>query len=269
MKNIPTILGLFGPAGSGKDLIADWLCEKQGFVKIAFADPMKRFAMEAFGFTYNELWGPSEERNKLFKVDDTWWLNTINSFRLAASEILEYVLHTDNRVQGYLQLYDWLYKLRESNKEEISARIILQTLGTEWGRSVDELMWVNYAYATIHNLINNDLHYTQTGGLKLPSLNNPYKEVNGIVIPDHRFLNEIERTQAKEGYVIRLNRLSLVKKEEVIGVAGHVSEQGQKTIPDSAFDYTLNLEEGIDKIHKAVEGMYEHKLWIDTRKSLL
>lgn len=264
----PTILGLFGSAGSGKDLVADWLCEKHSFVKIAFADPMKRFAKTAFGLTYLQLWGPSEARNQLFKVDDYWWLNAINNFGRAASEITQYVLYEGNRVQGYLQLYDWLYKLRENHKEEISARIILQTLGTEWGRSVDELMWINYTYATIHNLIDNHLNYTQTGGLEL-SYKGENDDPNGIVIPDHRFLNEIERTQAKEGYVIKLRRLSLEKKEETIGVAGHVSEAGQKTIPDSAFDCILNLEEGVGKVYNALEEMYEHQLWIDTRKLLL
>jgi len=58
------IIGITGRAGSGKDTVADILVQKHGFVKIAFADPMKRFCKEVFAFTDEQLWGPSSTRNK-------------------------------------------------------------------------------------------------------------------------------------------------------------------------------------------------------------
>lgn len=58
-----TLIGLGGLAGAGKDTAAEALTERCGFVKIAFADPMKRFAMEMWNFTEEQLWGPSERRN--------------------------------------------------------------------------------------------------------------------------------------------------------------------------------------------------------------
>src|SRR5687768_3384285 len=36
------IIGITGRAGSGKDTVADYLVERHGFVKIAFADPIKQ-----------------------------------------------------------------------------------------------------------------------------------------------------------------------------------------------------------------------------------
>ena len=54
------LLGICGKAGSGKDTAAAYLIEKHGFVKLAFADPLKRFAKGVFGFTSEQLWGPSE-----------------------------------------------------------------------------------------------------------------------------------------------------------------------------------------------------------------
>lgn len=48
-------------AGAGKDEASKVLVE-HGFVSVAFADIMKRFAREVFGFTDSQLWGPSEER---------------------------------------------------------------------------------------------------------------------------------------------------------------------------------------------------------------
>lgn len=49
-------------AGSGKDTVADILCE-YGFIKLALADPIKRICMDVFGFNYNQMFGPSEFRN--------------------------------------------------------------------------------------------------------------------------------------------------------------------------------------------------------------
>lgn len=46
--NSPIIIGLSGPAGSGKDTIADLLVAHAGFKKIAFADPLRSEVAAAF-----------------------------------------------------------------------------------------------------------------------------------------------------------------------------------------------------------------------------
>lgn len=40
----PPLIGLVGPAGSGKDTIAEHLVEHHGFVRVAFADRLREFA---------------------------------------------------------------------------------------------------------------------------------------------------------------------------------------------------------------------------------
>ncbi len=60
---LPPIIGLTGRAGAGKDTVADCLVQHHGYAKHAFADPFKRFCQEVFGFTREQLWGPSELRN--------------------------------------------------------------------------------------------------------------------------------------------------------------------------------------------------------------
>lgn len=57
------IIALSGKAGSGKDTVANELVKTKGFVKIAFADPIKRMAMEMFGFSKEQLWGDSDKRD--------------------------------------------------------------------------------------------------------------------------------------------------------------------------------------------------------------
>lgn len=57
------IVGITGLAGSGKDTVADILVQECGFVKLAFADPLKMVCQSLFGWDRDRLWGPSERRN--------------------------------------------------------------------------------------------------------------------------------------------------------------------------------------------------------------
>ncbi len=59
------IIGLSGLAGVGKDTVADFLVRHHAFEKVALADPMKHFCKEVFGFTVEQLWGPSAARNAI------------------------------------------------------------------------------------------------------------------------------------------------------------------------------------------------------------
>jgi hypothetical protein len=59
------ILGIMGQAGSGKDVFADHLVEKYGYVRIALADPIKRMAMELYDMTEEQLWGVRKEQPDL------------------------------------------------------------------------------------------------------------------------------------------------------------------------------------------------------------
>ncbi len=257
------VLGLLGPAGSGKDLVADWFCEKKNFVKVPFADPIKRFASRCFGIDWDRLWGPSEKRNEVFEVDESWWRDAAEKMKNAATEITQEVLEVGVRVEGFLRMYDWLKNLRTEYPDKISARFVLQTLGTEWGRSVDELMWAKYAHKVARRIRDEKLCYTQATGLATETeMANNYK---GVIIPDHRFNNEIKVTQNYGGYVIRLRRLALEQKDETVGISGHRSEAEQKTIPDSVFDHVCNFGEGVDKVYEQLEGVFEQKLWINTR----
>ncbi len=233
------LIGLEGGAGSGKDLVADWFASRHGYTKIAFADPLKRFAHKAFGFTADALWGSSGNRNQMYDVDEAWWFNASGLIPQATDELMNGgVVKPGYRATGYLKLLEWFTNTRKNWPHTISPRLILQTLGTEWGRAVDPGMWVDYAYDCISDLARNEISYTQVGG----TVRAPHPPPsNGVCIPDHRFLNEIELTQAKGGMVIRLRRPAL--EEKTVGVEGHRSETERKTIPDSAFDLVLEIGE--------------------------
>jgi hypothetical protein len=49
------IVALAGRAGTGKTTISHYLGQKYGFVRLAFADPLKRLAQRYFGFSPGEI----------------------------------------------------------------------------------------------------------------------------------------------------------------------------------------------------------------------
>lgn len=102
---MPVVVGVAGYAGSGKDTIGDALVEAFGFVKLAFADPLRRdiailnpiigegrhgpirvaSAIEFLGYTKTKETYP--EYRRLLQVygtdvhrslDDTYWVSRLN-----------------------------------------------------------------------------------------------------------------------------------------------------------------------------------------------
>lgn len=49
-------------AGAGKDVVAKHLVDIYSFISLAWADPLKRFCQEVYGFPDEALWGESDAR---------------------------------------------------------------------------------------------------------------------------------------------------------------------------------------------------------------
>lgn len=119
LAGAPLIIGLAGPARSGKDSAADWLVRTHGFTRLALADPLRDMLELGLGL---------EPR----------WLQ-------------------DDKDQPI----PWL---------GVSARRLLQTLGTEWGRKlIHQDLWVLALHRRIQALAD---------------------ETDRLVISDVRFPNE-------------------------------------------------------------------------------
>jgi len=57
------LIGVSGLAGSGKDAVASILVSERQFCRVALADPLKRACADWFGWSHEQLWGPSHLRN--------------------------------------------------------------------------------------------------------------------------------------------------------------------------------------------------------------
>lgn len=124
----PTVvLGVNGFAGAGKDTFADILVEKYGFVKMAFADPMREIAMAIDPIVHlGVVWadsGGDEFLGERTELADGFGLRTVRY-----SDALEEV--------GY----------NEAKFKYPEIRNFLQRLGTEAGRNIlGEDFWADLA----------------------------------------------------------------------------------------------------------------------------
>jgi hypothetical protein len=66
-----------------------------------------------------------------------------------------------------------------------------------------------------------------------------------VVVPDCRFYNEIDAIRQVGGAVIRLRRKTAADALKV-GVHNHASEKEQQSIPDGAFDLTIDCADGVE-----------------------
>jgi hypothetical protein len=76
------IVGINGKAGAGKDTLAGVFIE-HGYVGIALADEMKRFCAKVFGFSRDQLWGPSGLRDA---IDSRWGISPRRALQTLGTE---------------------------------------------------------------------------------------------------------------------------------------------------------------------------------------
>lgn len=240
--NLPLIL-ICGQAGSGKDTIASFLVKNHGAVAIAQADPMKRLGSKVFGFTEDALWGPSESRNAMNPVfsDEAF----VDQVRIALkNKSFEYVrevlpgLSETEYAQAAEALENWGNALLDAALVEggLSARKMLQTLGTEWGRTVSRDVWTNYAKKVAMQILGGGFRYNRATGLIADESFN----ASLVVITDGRFRNELVAVLAAGGETWKVEAPGVDgSAAEAGGVKGHKSETEQRSIPDHFFNATI------------------------------
>jgi hypothetical protein len=228
-----------GKAGSGKDTAAGILNEIVGGTQISLAAPLKEFAENVLGFDHQALWGPSELRNAVAK-------------NLDGPKVLENCLYNNPH-----EAEEWLKKIGlpnaggdletwvanecdrgHPNPRPITARRLLQSLGTEFGRTQNPDVWINYAIKQAH------------AHLATP-------ECHLVTISDGRFRNEVLAVKKVGGMVVKIIDNDEVK---LSGESGqHPSETELETIPHWWFNQTvINYKHlGLDWLRNRISSMWE------------
>jgi hypothetical protein len=195
------IITLFGVKGSGKDSAAQGLVE-DGWVAVALADPLKRFCRDLFQFDNTTLFGASQLRGVPWPEANaprawTWWEDA----RFRACCLGDSI---EKLFRGHVLGPDaGRALLRQIDKCEgmkgFSARDALQQIGTDWGRTLWEDIWITEVKRVIDAMANGDMVYRHaTGAEAMPGAPVP----KGFVITDGRFLNELDETRAWGGAAV-------------------------------------------------------------------
>ena len=66
-QKLPIIVGITGKKFNGKDTLGNHLVSKYGYIRIAFADPLKEVLKTVFNFNDAQLYGESKET-----IDEYW-----------------------------------------------------------------------------------------------------------------------------------------------------------------------------------------------------
>jgi hypothetical protein len=246
--NFPIAI-ICGGAGDGKDTVAAYITKHCNAVSIAQADPMKRFAATVFGCSEHQLWGPSDARNapdERFASEDAW---TAASLRVLAASAWLRDIGVPNVDAGLTSLWVWFIQLAEAHgfasvgnrmvrvgrsMQILTPRYALQTLGTEWGRTVSPLIWNDCALRTARALLTGGPRYTRTVGL---TDDVSYHPPDFVIITDGRFRNEVLRIIELGGVTIQVSSPTAAALDA--GVKGHRSEAELKSIPSSWFRFRI------------------------------
>lgn len=222
------IIALAGNIGVGKDAIADLLCAQHGFARTAFAKALKKLAADVFLFDDATLYGPSANRNKphapaLYK--DYW--DRVES-RLDSDllwDTLEELFGSAKAPEASASLWR-LYNELSSDVTGFTARKALQRLGTDWGRALDDRVWLN--------AVSRELRATPK-----------------TVITDCRFPNEAEFILTEGGRVVWVDASGRVAKTEA---SAHASEP---TIADFSglLSHILDNNGDLETLPARVESM--------------
>lgn len=257
-----------GSANSGKDTVADRLVEKHGFVKVALADPMKRFCMEVYDFSEEQLWGPSEKRNAPDErypigyrlvcgcLADAWNKHNDVSTKWWAPQILEYCEeHVD--VPGWHRGH--LFPEPPPKLEYLTPRHALQTLGTEWGRSCYINTWVDYALRVVKQLLEEGYRYHRVHGAYFdPDTAPSLPDYKGVVISDVRYSNENNAVVSTDraGARVRVRRKVAALMPGDLG--DHTSETSLIHMHDDGWDWVIENDGDKHRLHMKVDQMMAH-----------
>lgn len=189
------LLAFAGRKGSGKGAAADVLV-REGWVPVAFADPIKRLVREVFGYPDAVLFGPSAARDEVQPCYRDLWPG-VQSALTAGRCRAWFPRRSATEVRAHLA--DVLRALPASSI--LTPRVVLQQVGTTWGQGLDPRVWTR-ELAYVVTQLERGATYTPSRGF------GPVADVRppGVVVTDARFEHEFHCVKRLGGRVYWVER---------------------------------------------------------------
>lgn len=209
-----TIIGVSGFAGSGKDTFGAHLAKKYNFEPYALAKPLKEICRLVFDFSEEQLYGSSSKRNEpdpryLFSgVCPTCHQKCAGPANGPGTEVPMWKCF---KCEALYHLY-------------VTPRLALQTLGTEWGRTLYDPIWAETATRTMQRSVGKDPRF---------------------VVTDVRFRNEVDILREAGAKLVRLKRGSQA--------FAHPSEAEMAAMPDELFDFVIDNQTTLDFLYSEAD----------------
>lgn len=212
------LLGITGKKRSGKDTISDYLVEKYGYIKYAFADPLKMGVKEMFGFNDQQMWGSDKD-----VIDERWGVSPRDIVTIMGTELLQFDIHKHTDKLNHIGRKIWVHRFKmwyDENKLKYDKDISI------WFDGIKELL--NY-----------DIDYSEA--IKL----SPRPQFK-VIVSDIRFKHEAEIIKELGGVIIKIERPSLNDDNQ------HLSETEMDKID---YDFQINNDSSVSDLYDGIDGI--------------
>jgi hypothetical protein len=208
---------LAGPAGAGKDTVADHLVKAYGFVRVGFADALYAEVQAAYNLPDQSLL-----RDRATKEVPTERLALVNC-------------QSDEFIGVAIQHLP--HESRHLHDMPLSPRRVLQLWGTEYRRAQNDHYWLDRAEDFVRKVRAEHLY--------------PEHAPQYFVAPDTRFENERDWIHTGCGLPHDWQgNVWHIRREGLAAVAGHVSETPLTVLPP---ERELWNNDSIARLHRGVD----------------
>lgn len=179
-QTLPRIIAICGLKRSGKDTIADYLCQHYGYTKIRIANPLKQGLKAMFGFSDDQL-----ETDLKDIVDERWGVEPRKVMQFIGTEIMQYKI---NEVIPSLGRSFWIKSLIEEHINHTDGKDKLFVIpDLRFKHEYDLLLQYNAVFWRVERI--------RDGGVMLPTDETHTSEKEYLDIPVSKVLKNTNRLE--------------------------------------------------------------------------
>lgn len=177
------IIGIIGKKQSGKDTIATHLISQYGFVRYAFADPIKKACQIIFGFTDEQCWGDQKE-----VIDPYWNITPRKVFQIFGTELFQYEFPKYAPELADIGRGFWVYCFARWYEQQLfknpEIKVVITDVRFPFEADMISRLGGTIVKTTRPNQLNNDMHASE---MEMDTLQYSYLIENNSTVSELRY----------------------------------------------------------------------------------